>query len=267
MHTGTMARTLIALIIVFAIFASLVVIGWYFVGESIRSQPEYRLKVERITVSPPPIWVPECFVENVLRTSGLDRTGSLLDRSIDQKLMEAFVTHPWVERVERIELRYPSGADVRLSYRIPVALVEIPGRNAQGRNIVPVDRHGVVLPQEFLTDTLYDRRSEHFVIQGIQSLPLGSVGTPWGDPLVQTAAQLADALTDVAEPLTLAQIVLASGGTWRLQTVAGTEFHWGPFAPGEQSIETKKKRLRDLHDQFRSLDNVPENLRDLNTSQ
>jgi len=258
-----MVRTFISLIVVSAFFAGLCALGWYFVQQQIYGKPEYRLKAERIVVSPPPDWIPEQFIEEVLRTSGLNRTGSLLDKTLPQKLAEAFIASPWIERVEQVVLRYPSGAEVTLSYRVPIALVALPQRGS-----VPVDSKGIVLPLEYLTDA--DRQSRHLLIQGIQSLPLGAVGTPWGDPLVQTAAQLAEALTDVTEYLELAKIIPATETTpngtrivCQLQTVAGTEFHWGAFAPDDPKTIAKKKRLRDLNEQFRSLDNVPERFRDL----
>jgi len=43
----------------------------------------------------------------------------------------------------------------------------------------------------------------------------------------------------------------------RLQTAAGTEIHWGTFVPDDPKFETKKKKLWNLHEQYRSLDNVP----------
>ena len=235
MLTSFMVRTLIALILVLAFFAGLGALGWHFVKEQIYLRPEYRLQAERIVVSPPPDWIPDQFVEEVLRTSGLNRTGSLLDKALPQKLAEAFIAYPWIERVEQVVLRHPSGAEVKLVYRVPVALVEIPQRG-----IVPVDRNGIVLPPEYLTDADADLRDKLLLIQGIQSLPLGAVGTPWGDPQVQTAAQLAEALTDVAEHLNLAKITPAMEamltGTriaCRLQTVAGTAFYWGAFTPDD----------------------------------
>jgi len=190
---------------------------------------------------------------------------SLLDKTLPQKLMEAFTTHPWVEKVEQVDLRYPSGADIKLVYRVPVAFVEL-----TQRGIVPVDRSGVVLPWY---DAISDQQNEHLVIQGVQSMPLGSAGTLWGDPLVQTAAQLAAALTDddnIIEPLKLKWIIpvmeTAPSGeriVFRLKTIAGTEFHWGTFVPGDPKLEAKKRKLWGLHEQFRSLDRVPANYRDL----
>ena len=258
-----MGRTLIGLLLVLILFAGLGTLGWYVVQERVHHQPEYRLSAGNITVPQPPDWIPDQFVEDVLQHSGLNRTGSLLDKTLPQKLTEAFSVHPWVERVEQVIPRYPSGANVSLVYRVPTALVEV-----SQRGIFLVDRNGVLLPPESLSDTTSDR--QYLRIYEIQSMPLGSVGTPWGDQRVQTAAQLVAALRDIAEPLNLAGIIPATETTpsgtrivCRLRTVANTEIHWGTFSPEDPKTETKKKKLWELHEQFRGLDNVPTTFRDL----
>lgn len=260
-----MRRTLIGLILVLAFFVGLGALGWYFVKDAIRHKPEYRLNADNIVVPPPPDWVPDQFVEDVLQSSDLHRTGSLLDKTLPQKLTEAFAAYPWVERVGQVVPRYPSGADVQLAYRVPTALVEVPQR---GKFLV--DRNGILLPSAHLSDTTADQKNWFLTIQGIQSMPLGSVGTPWGNPMVQTAAQLVAVLADIAEPLKLARIIptmeTTPSGTrivCRLQTVGGTEIHWGAFLPDDPKTEAKKKKLWDLHEQFRALDNVPAAFRDL----
>ena len=254
-----MVRTLFGLFLVLAFFAGLGALGWYFVKDRIRSKQAYRLAADKITVPDAPPWVPEKFVEDVLQSSGLSQAGSLLDKTLPKKLAEAFAAYPWVERVEQVVPRYPSGADVKLSYRTPAALVEVPQRG-----IFLVDRNGVVLPTDYLADTSTDWRSEFLTIQGIQSMPLGSVGTPWGDPMVQTAAQLAAALKETAGRLNLARIISVMEATpsgtrivCRLRTVAGTEIHWGTFSINDPKTDAKIKKLEDLQKQFRSLDNVP----------
>lgn len=263
-----MPRTLIGPILgitlVFVVFAGLGVLGWYFVKERVLRQPERLLSADKIVVSPPPDWVPNRFVEDVLRSFGLNKM-SLLDKTLPLKLMEAFTTHPWVEKVEQVDLRYPSGANIKLVYRVPAAFVEMTQRGS-----VPVDRNGVVLPWH---DAMSDQQNEYLVIQGIQSMPLGSVGTLWGDPVVQTAAQLAAALTEddnIIEPLKLKWIIpaietVSSGDkiVFRLKTIAGTEFYWGTFVLDDPKLDVKKRKLWGLHEQFRSLDRVPVNYRDL----
>ena len=262
-----MGRTLIGLILVLAIFAGLGILGWYFAKDRIRSQQKYRLIADNIIVPMPPDWVPDKFVEEVLQNSDLNKT-YLLDNTLPKKLAEAFAAHPWVERVDHVVLRYPSGADVQLSYRVPVALVEIPQRG-----MLPVDRNGILLPPDYLSDTLSDRWSKHLVIQGVQSMPLGSAGTPWGDPMVQAAAQLAAALSDVAEPLKLTRIIpktetipVGTRIVCQLRTVGGMEIHWGTFVADDPKIEAKKKKLWDLHDQFHALDNIPATFRPVDLS-
>ena len=255
-----MGRTLVGLILVLAVFAGLGGLGWYFVKDEIRSKQENLLSADKITVSPPPDWIPDQFIEEVLQSSGLNKTGSLLDKTLPQKLTEAFAAYPWVEKVEQVVPRYPSGAEVKLSYRVPVALVEVPQHGS-----FPIDRNGIVLPSEYLSNVLSDQQKNyHLVIQGIHSTPLGSAGTPWGNPLVQKVAQLAAALEEIAEPLKLARIIptieTVPGGTrivYWLKTTAGTEIRWGTFAPDDLKTETKKKNLRNLHEQFQSLDNAP----------
>ena len=256
-----MGRTLLGLIMVLAVFAGLGALGWYFVKDRVRLKSEYRLSPDSIIVPDAPPWVPERFAENVLRSSGLDRTGSLLDMAVPQKLSEAFAAHPWVERVEHVVLRYPSGADVQLVYRVPTALVEIPPQ------VFLVDRNGILLPTDYLANATTDRRSEFLTIRGIQSMPLGSVGTPWGDPMVQTASQLAAALKEIAEPLNLTYIIPVTETTLNrtrivclLQTANGVEIHWGTFVPDDPKTEGKIKKLWEWHSQFQSLDNVPTTL-------
>lgn len=255
-----MYRTLIGIILVLAVFAGLGGLAWFVVHERIRSRPEYFLIANKIIVSPSiPDWIPDRFAEDVLQSSGLSRTGSLLDKTLPQQLADAFRACPWVEKVEQVVLHYPSGAQIKLVYRVPVALVEVPRLG-----VFPVDRGGVLLPAEYLSNAREDRRDTHLVIQGIQSTPLGSPGTPWGDPLVHTAAQLAAVLTDIAEPLKLVRIfpvmeTIPSGAriVCRLRTAAGTEILWGTAVPDDPKIDAKKKRLWDLNERFRSLDNIP----------
>lgn len=258
-----MGRTLLGLFLVLAIFAGLSVLGWYFVEEKIRPKPEYRLSADRITVPEIPPWVPERFVEDVLKSSNLNQTDSLLDKTLPLKLTEAFAAHPWVERVEQVVPRYPSGADVKLSYRVPVALVSVPKEG-----IFLVDRYGVLLPPDHLLDPTANRQNEYLTIHEIRSTPLGSVGTLWGDPIVHTGAQLAATLTDVASPLKLAHIIPPSREIkmWRLQTAAGMEIRWGTFVSDDPKTEVKIKKLWQWHEQFRSLDNVPATLRPIDLS-
>jgi hypothetical protein len=262
-----MFRTFSGIFLIGVLTAGTLALGWYCVQSRIHTKPEYRLTAAKISVNPPPVWVPKDFIETVLQRSNISGV-SLLDDSLTRKLAEAFAAYPWVESVGQVVLRYPSGADVRLVYREPAALVEVP---KQGK--IPVDRYGILLPEEYLREVAPEIQADYTVIQGIQSMPLGSAGTPWGDPLVQTAAQLAAELKDIADEMKLTAILPATETTpsgvrivCRLKTAAGKELQWGTFTPNDPRNGTKKQRVRDLIKQYRTLDNVPDSFQPVDLS-
>ena len=138
-----------------------------------------------------------------------------------------------------------------------------------------MDASGVLLPKEYLSDTINDRRDEHFILQGIQSSPPGLAGTFWGDALVRAGAQLAAELSesDIAQIIKSARIlpvmeVTPSGTKFvcRLKTAGGTEIIWGTFVPDDPESEAKIKKLWNLHEQYRSLDNIPVQFRPIDLS-
>jgi hypothetical protein len=254
-----MRATIIGIILILAVFAGIGWGGWYLAKTPITANPVYRLSADKITVTPPPPWVSDHFVNDVLQSSGLLTNASMFDKTLPQKLAQAFAAYPWIEQVEKAELRYPSGADVRLSYRSPVALVEIP---SQGH--YPVDGNGILLPTDYFISVAPEKQGDYPLIQGIRSVPLGAVGTPWGDPIVHDAAQLAKTLSDISVPLKLTRIIpvqesapTGSRIICRLKTAGGTEIVWGRYSADDPKNEMKKKRLLEMNEQYRSLDNVP----------
>lgn len=258
----------VAVLLVPIVFAALGYAGWHFARDSLSRQPEYRLSAERVEVSPPPDWVPDDFVRRVLQSAGLESTASILDPNLPSKLAQAFAADPWVEGVLRVEVRFPSGADVRLTYRRPVALVEV-----ASQGLFPVDRNGVLLPTDYFIDAAPEKKNDYPRIEGIRSTPFGTVGTPWGDPLVHDAAGLAGLVDDLVDVLDIAAVVPSSvpspgGGriVCRLRTHEGTEVVWGRFAQDDPKAEVKKQRLRELADLYDSLDGVPNHFRPIDLS-
>ena len=250
-------------VLLFAACAGLGVLGWNFVRHSLSERAEYRLSAERIRVSETPPWIPTNFVDAVLRSSGLT-SASLLDAGLSEKLAKAFAADSWVESVVRVELRFPSGAEVVLTYRRPVAVVEV----AQG--LLPVDPNGVLLRTDYFIHVAPEKKNDYLRVSGIRSTPLGGVGTAWGDPLVHSSAQLAAFLEDVTKTLALTAIVPGAEQTatgtqtvFRLKTAAGTEFHWGRFDAADPKNDAGKKRLLELVRLFGSLDQVPPSQRSL----
>ena len=256
-----MKKTLLGVVLVLSLFGGLGVTGWYVVKEDLAAQSVYRLSAGRIIVPQRPAWVPSDFVETTLLHSNLEVENSLLDKSLPHKLSQAFTASPWVEDVEQVKIQYPSGAVVRLTYRTPVALVDV---GTQGS--FPVDRNGVLLPTDYFINAAEDQMQEYLHIQGIQSKPLGAAGTLWGDSLVHDAAGLAGELYTVAAKLSLARIVPFQQKTptgnrvfCHLVTKGGTEILWGRFEPNDPKNDGRKKHLLELAELYRSLDGIPKN--------
>jgi hypothetical protein len=161
-----------------------------------------------------------------------------LDDDLTVRLAGAFAAHPWVARVDRVSKHFPSGVDVAVAYRVPVAMVEV--QNGQG--VLPVDEQGVVLPtrDDAGQPNFSSEEAERYPrIAEIHTMPAGPVGTRWGDASVVGAAQIAAALADHWKPLGLARIIPverkpARAGveyTSALVTRSGTVVFWGR-APG-----------------------------------
>ena len=100
----------------------------------------------------------------------------LLDEHLAEQLREGFAKHPWVEKVERVEIVPPHRVLVQLVYRTPVLAVR------PGAQVRAVDRRGILLPTGAITDGLP-------LFQGTAKPPAGPAGTPWGDPAVEEAAR------------------------------------------------------------------------------
>ena len=215
--------------------------------------PRYRLTAESIVVTAPPPWIRSDVKAEVLRDSNLLSDVSILGepRQVHTRLVDAFQLHPWIERVERVELVSPAGAQISLTYRRPIAAVEVQRGNVTDLHLV--DRQAVRLPDTDLTEAekLYLPR-----IASVQGSVL--VGEPWTDPRVVGAVQLAVSLAEKWETLHLVDIIPSNYPEirrsqkyyiYQLRASYGTQILWGA-APGmappdEDSVEAKLARLQD----------------------
>lgn len=223
---------------------------WQQVGPRVIQQQEYLLAADRISTTPIPEWIEGNFVGDVVRDAGLDGRLSLLDDAFAEVVENAFVLHPWVESVARIEKRHPRGVYVELVFRKPVAVVEMPA--SEGVVFVPVDSAGVHLP----TKDVADMKKRYLPrIGGIVGRP--PVGQQWPDARVIGAALLAEQLQDVWEDLHLVDILPSARPeirgdhryfVYELVTRGGTRVVWGaaPDAspPGEHEFAAKLSRLK-----------------------
>jgi len=214
---------------------------WRHVKGQVLSSSQYQVHREHITITPPPEWVlpderhkdpADRIKAEVLAEVNRSGPFSLLDEDLTVRMAHAFLAHPWVARVDRVSKHYPSGVEVSIAYRVPVAMVEI----HDGSGVLPVDEQGVLLPTRDFTAEIAERYPR---IVEIYTMPSGPVGTRWGDAAVLGGAQIAAALASAWHDLKLAKIIPverkpAKTGveyTYAVITHSGTTVYWGR-APG-----------------------------------
>lgn len=236
---------------------------WTSLRTEICDQEIYRVKESDFCVWDPPVWVSDRFVAEALELRAPEeRTEELnsLDPNLVENLLIAFESHPWVERVESIEIRFPARVDVRLKYKEPVAVIDpTPSvainssdsttsseqeekngskESGDGRRVwdkYVVDANGYRLPDEYFQNNPSAYRDFPIVL-GISSTPISRFGQ-CGDPLVVEAAAFASFLTerDVFKKLGINRVVVAKErgevkGVYSLKTSAGVAVFWGRFA-------------------------------------
>ncbi|MBI5760866.1 MAG: hypothetical protein HZA46_20280 [Planctomycetales bacterium] len=213
----------------------------------LNQKPEYQLAATKIRITQPPHWVPSDLVEQVVKRADLPPTLTLLNDHVVDEIANAFSLHPWVAEVVSVRKSLPAAIDVQLTYRRPVAMVQV----KQG--MYPVDAEGVLLPPEDFSVT---DAKEYPLILDVRSTPQGPAGTSWGDITVIGASRLADVLsphwkkyelTGISVPkLTKAKSTI-DDGVYILSTAAGSRITWGRAPgsqhPGELAVEQKLGRL------------------------
>ena len=233
----------------------------------VSTRAEYIVSPAQITLSPPPHWIPADILQQTIDTAAKSGPLSLLDDSLTERIAAAFHTHPWVDRVLRVQKSWPTRVHVDLVWRRPVAMV------ACIDGFYPIDANGVLLPARDFAPADLDR---YPVIENIASVPLGRVGEAWGDPVVEQAAALAAEFLNSNEPDTnwwqlfqLAAIVAPGRTTlntsvdeleFQLRTSGGSTILWGrgpdSLHPGELSTERKLERLAEFTERFGPIDDA-----------
>jgi hypothetical protein len=235
---------------------------WLHYSPSIIHRPCYLVPGQQITISPPPEWINADIRGEVVRNAGLDGQLSILDDDFVSAIRSAFLLHPWIASVDRITKSYPPAVHVCLSYRRPIAVVEMSGPT--GAELLPVDKLGIRLPA-----SSYPEISIHTLprIGNIVGRP--PEGQKWDDPRVAGAAKLADQLTDLWQQFHLVDILPSARPEIRgkhryflfnLVTRGGTRIVWGAASqsgpPGEADFATKLKRLKQCAQRCGPLDSV-----------
>jgi hypothetical protein len=233
---------------------------WRHVRGFVLSGADYRLPVEEIAVTPPPPWIHADVRGEAVRNASLEAAPSILEADLAERLSKAFAQHPWVEQVERVVLLHPAGAQVELTYRRPVCMVELPGGG-----LYPVDAAGVVLPTADFTPV---EAQAYPLLVGVATVPVGRVGEPWGDARVAGGAAIAAALIDHWRDLKLARIAPSATPdsqtddyTYEVISRQGARVVWGraPGSPGggEAPPGEKVARLRRYAAEHGDLDSGP----------
>lgn len=228
-----------------AVTLALAAAGWFAwsrYGSETGTRPDMILYPEAVEVAGLPPWVPAELDREALRNASLDGGLPLDDPELPQRLERAFLRHPWVRDVVRVELRHPAAAVVTVACREPVAMVAWQG------GLLAVDADGVVLPS---ADFTAESAALYPKVLGITSSPLGLEGSRWGDPVVDEAAAVAAAVGPDWRPLELREIrptTTAGRLTWELVAAGARTVFFGS-APGrevegEPSAALKLVRLR-----------------------
>ena len=163
---------LVALVIAFV--AGLIVLGQWGRGQ-IRDQERYAVPFADIDCPAPPGLSRREFLDEVQYLARLPERLGILDDVLSKRLEAGFGKHPWVEKVEKINLQPPRQIQVQLRFRRPVLAV----RTKDG--LLAVDGQGVRLPKNAATDGLPVLESA--------AAPQGPAGTRWGDARVEERAR------------------------------------------------------------------------------
>ncbi len=239
----------------------------------------YGLHVENISLTPQPDWIRAPVLEEVFQGSDLSRL-SVLDHHMSSAIYDAFRAHPWIRKVFRVNKLGGGQVRVLVEYREPLAMVycERPKSkvdNASGgtaqrrekpistssspqgandqRNIsfLPVDVDGVLLPTK---DFQPDQVPKFMLIYAQSAVPLGMIGSEYGDGRIKEALLLCRLIKDVREKMGIERVYVYPDPTsqgpskWTLDLTTHTKkIHWGHppglESPGEPGIPAKLRKL------------------------
>lgn len=212
--------------------------GWFLwqqVHRTVAARGDYLLELNEIELPPKPAWIRADVRAEALRDASLDPPLSLIDSSLPERLAKAYRLHPWVSRVEGVQLTYPAHANIKLQYRQPVAMVDV------NSGLLPIDAAGTLLPTrdfENHPDVLKFPRLKVNV-----GSPTAPPGTVWDNPIVLGGAQILNALEPLWPTAELQQLRwvedLANVGSitrhYVLETKNGGSLIWGQ-APGREHV-------------------------------
>jgi hypothetical protein len=210
-----------------------------------------------IDCPPPPRQGRADFLGEVQYLGDLPDRVNVRDDGLAERLAAAFAKHPWVKKVERVEVTPPGRVRVQVVFRTPVLAVahrwEGKGKDDpfprmpsfQGDDPLAgaraVDAEGVLLPPTAPLaglPILFDKTAP----------PSGPAGAPWGDPAVEAAARTAGFLHPYRDRLHVNAIDTVDGdivlsGLFTFRVLWGSAP--GAEKPEEATAAQKIERLLD----------------------
>ena len=176
-------RSTALVLLVAGFLACLIWLGGWALTQ-IRDQPRYQVALSDIDCDVPEGMEKQAFLGEVQYLSQLQPDLNVLDDDLRDRLTHAFARHPWVEKVDEVEITPPRTVTVRLRFRTPVLAVPWDGE------MRAVDGDGVLLPKTAPTRGLP-------VYDGVPQRPRGPAGTHWGDTDLERAARKARKTSEV----------------------------------------------------------------------
>lgn len=225
--------------------------AWKKWGGPIVGSADYILQPECLEVTPQPAWIRADVKAEVLQSGGLIGR-SILEERLTIYIAEAFASHAWVEKVMRVSKHHPARVVVDVTYREPVAMVEVTLDGQAG--LLPIDASGVLLPPD---DFRAADAAKYLRIAAAEAAPAGGIGEAWGDPRIDGAARIAGLLLDHWQRIGIFRVVAHASGdeqdttsppNYELASRNGTRVIWGraPAAASAAQAEKDAKKLAAL---------------------
>jgi hypothetical protein len=165
------------LLVVAAAFLGGVIWAGRWAHDQLHGSPRYVVPFADIQCEPPAGLDRPKFLDEVryYASPHLPENLDLLDDDLRERLSDGFGKHPWVDKVDAVEITPPKQIVVKLTYRKPVLAVRFDGK------LLAVDAVGVLLPEKASTADLP-------IYDGTPPPPKG-IGQRWGDASVEAAAR------------------------------------------------------------------------------
>jgi len=170
-------RSALLLLVVAAIVGGVIWLGHLGLGE-IHDQDRFKVPLAEVACDVPAGMKRTEFLDQVQYDSPKVTHFNVLDDDLSAQVKQVFARHPWVEKVDDVNVARPRSIAVSLVFRVPVLAVKVNWDD----ELRAVDGAGVLLPRNAPTRGLP-------VYEGTPRRPRGPPGTRWGDPDLESEAR------------------------------------------------------------------------------